>query len=66
MSQGTTFTVIMIRVALRSKYNLDGTTQTQTIGSLEMRDLGIETDISESNHISGDSPVKHESVESMV
>ncbi|KAJ7026614.1 hypothetical protein C8F04DRAFT_878532, partial [Mycena alexandri] len=43
---GITFTVIIIRVAFRSKPRAEGSTQTQTIGSLNLRDLGITIEIS--------------------
>ncbi|KAJ7727549.1 hypothetical protein DFH07DRAFT_970161 [Mycena maculata] len=63
---GTTFTFITIRVALRSKGYGEGTTETQTTGTLKMRELGITIDISETIDASGGFGVGCESVDSSV
>ncbi|KAJ7713304.1 hypothetical protein B0H16DRAFT_1506086 [Mycena metata] len=57
---GVTFTVIIIRVAFRSRPRAEGSVPTQTAGSLNLRDLGITIEISEeviAKHDSEDSPV---------
>ncbi|KAJ6540854.1 hypothetical protein DFH09DRAFT_1282972 [Mycena vulgaris] len=59
---GNTFTLITIRVAFRSKQCVDGTTQTQSNGNLNMRDFGIAIEITETINISRDS-VSEESSE---
>lgn len=66
VSQGTTFTAITIRVAVRSKQYGEGTTQTETIGSPNMRNFGITFAISETVHVSADSMDKHELGEAIV
>ncbi|KAJ6548752.1 hypothetical protein B0H19DRAFT_1031957 [Mycena capillaripes] len=58
---GITFTLVTIRVAFRSKPTGEGSGQTQTIGSFNIRDLSLAIQISEevviTKHAGDDSPV---------
>ncbi|KAJ7358452.1 hypothetical protein DFH08DRAFT_1043514 [Mycena albidolilacea] len=57
---GITFTLLTIRAAFLSKSRAEGSAESQTIGSIQMRDLGINIQISEEVVVkadSNDSPV---------
>ncbi|KAF8193946.1 hypothetical protein K438DRAFT_2017592 [Mycena galopus ATCC 62051] len=51
---GITFTLLTIRAGFRSKSRAEASSQTQTIGSITMRDLGISIQISEEMIIARD------------
>jgi hypothetical protein len=60
LHQGITFTLLTIRAAFLSKSRAEGSAESQTIGSIKMRDLGINIQISEEVVVkadSNDSPV---------
>ncbi|KAJ6494276.1 hypothetical protein C8R45DRAFT_1072907 [Mycena sanguinolenta] len=52
---GLTFTLLMIRAGFRSKARAEGSTQTQTIGSIAMRDMPIAIHLSEEIIVKNDS-----------
>ncbi|KAJ7142659.1 hypothetical protein C8R44DRAFT_725994 [Mycena epipterygia] len=63
---GTTFTLITIRVAFRSKQTTDGTTQTQTLRSLNLRAQAIRIEIPDTIDISQESSTSMSTSDSMV